>query len=572
MTAEKKISKKISQFSSNSHHLKKAMNVDDVFMAIKPFGRYQLLIAFIYSFAYFPLDINNLFMGYGGIKPKWTCSDTSLFNISSKIDPTIPSENCDIFDKCAPEYITFVSEFWSIVSEWSLVCDRSYFMSLITSIQMAGLLVGAACIGPITDLYGRKWTFFVVLCLEFGLGALSGLSNSATMFAVFRFCVGWCTGAEMVVGWVFSAEATTNRYRLLIRVVAAVFLPMWNQVLVAYLTKNWKWYSIIGNLQGLPILPILALFTYESPRWLAQKGRTEQARQILIKIAKFNKTSHFLPEKIELINDASKKKKFHVWDLFRTRRLAIYTVVCVVTWFAISLAHYGMYFDIGNLPTNVYINGAMLAGVGMLVIPMAMYDAYNTNVNRKYMLVVLFVLTAVCNAAIALFETVIPTGKVSDVLLSVSSIIGQVSTEASFDVAYVYAIELFPTLLRSNAGALCSVGARLAGVLAPQLLFAGKSWLPLPYVCFAAMSAFGALIDALFLPNTKNMHLPETYEQSNRTPMENSISETEDGGSEEVQMENVIGRDIIGDGHESVATVVYDDITPKPRSISLAKY
>jgi len=423
--------------------------------------------------------------------------------------------------------------------------------------------------------------------LEFSLGALSGLSTSATMFAVFRFCIGFCTGAEMVVGWVFAAEATTNRYRLLVRVVAAVFLPMWNQVFIAYITKTWKWYSIIGNLQGLPVLPILALFTYESPRWLAQKGRVEEARRVLAQIARVNRTTHLLPDIIDLETEASRnggaRKNYHVWDLFRTKQLAVYTLVSVGTWFAISLAHYGMYFDIGNLPTNVYLNGAVLAGVGMLVIPLAMYDAYNTNVNRKYMLVALFMLTAICNVAVALFETVIPAGNVSGGFLSLSSIVGQVSTEACFDVAYVYSIELFPTLLRSNAGALSSIGARIAGVIAPQLLFAGKSWTPLPYVCFAVISALGAGIDALFLPNTKNMHLPETYEQSNRLPSESATCDSDDLDNENVEGPGESGS-AIGYGsmnqniqwsveRGSVATVVYDeDVWAKRMSGSVTKY
>jgi len=263
-----------------------------------------------------------------------------------------------------------------------------------------------------------------------------------------------------------------------------------------------------------------------------------------------------------------------MWDLFRTRRLATYTVVSVITWFSISLAHYGMYFDIGNLPTNVYLNGAVLAGVGMLVIPMAMYDAYNTNVNRKYMLVGLFMLTAICNVAVALFETVIPAGAVSGGLLSLSSIVGQVATEASFDVAYVYAIELFPTLLRSNAGALCSVGARLAGVIAPQLLFAGKSWTPLPYVTFAIISALGAGIDALFLPNTKNMHLPETYEQSNRLPSESSVSESEDSNCDNEEGQVQDGSNIRWNAERgSAATVVYDEEAwSKRTSESITRY
>ena len=49
------------------------------------------------------------------------------------------------------------------------------------------------------------------------------------------------------------------------------------------------------------------------------------------------------------------------------------------------------------------------------------------------------------------------------------SISGQCFISVVFDTAYVYSIELFPTLLRSTAGAMCSAAARLGAIIGPQV-------------------------------------------------------------------------------------------------------
>lgn len=64
-----------------------------------------------------------------------------------------------VFGGYAPEnYSRKLNETWqfrSIVLEWDLVDDVDFVTPMITSIQLAGSLVGALIGGPISDNYGR---------------------------------------------------------------------------------------------------------------------------------------------------------------------------------------------------------------------------------------------------------------------------------------------------------------------------------------------------------------------------------------------------------------------------------
>lgn len=498
------------------------LGVDDLLERIKPFGRFQYFLTFLYTYACFAHLCNMQFMGFGGTKPKFQCSD-------AQFDDGGPSDNCRVYYNCSKGNLTFVYDFYSIVETWSLVCDESYYVSLITTIQMIGVLCGGLFAGPITDVYGRKWTYFWILAMELASGALSGVSTSWPMFAVFRFVIGFALGGALVTGWVFVAEMTTNRYRLIIRAVGGAFFAQFDETMVGYLTRNWRWFSIIGNLQVLPMLILVALFTYESPRWLLQKGRKAEAEEVLRKIARFNRTSHLLPVKMfgpdpeptcpEQANVCVSPKTYFIWDLFRSRKLAIRTTVMVISYFALATINYGMFFGIGDLPLNIYLSMILLSVVSALELPVAFYDAHNVRLNRKYLLVGASGVTVLANIAVTVLLSLRGgslTERAYDGLVSTISIFGQLASNIAFDTAYMYSVELFPTLLRSNAGALCSVGARLGSILAPQLLYLEQLWSPLPYCCFSVIAGIGVLVDALFLPNTKNLRLPETVHSANQ--------------------------------------------------------
>ena len=55
-------------------------------------------------------------------------------------------------------------------------------------------------------------------------------------------------------------------------------------------------------------------------------------------------------------------------------------------------------------------------------------------------------------------------------LITSLALVGKLSISLSFAVAYIYAAELFPTVIRNNAMGVTSMAARLGGIVAPVII------------------------------------------------------------------------------------------------------
>lgn len=61
----------------------------------------------------------------------------------------------------------------TIVSEWSLVCDRLYLASVVESCFLLGAGMGSVTSGWISDQYGRKNTLMAFASVQLVTGKLN---------------------------------------------------------------------------------------------------------------------------------------------------------------------------------------------------------------------------------------------------------------------------------------------------------------------------------------------------------------------------------------------------------------
>ncbi|GLH00668.1 Protein of unknown function [Gryllus bimaculatus] len=94
---------------------------------------------------------------------------------------------------------------------------------------------------------------------------------------------------------------------------------------------------------------------------------------------------------------------------------------------------------------------------------------------------------------------------------------GKFNITISFDVLYIFAVELFPTELRQTCLAACSVLGGMGQILAPQLPLLSNYMESLPLILFGSMSVASGIL-ALLLPETQGTKLPDTLEEkTNKT-------------------------------------------------------
>ncbi|NXV04797.1 S22AD protein, partial [Cettia cetti] len=94
------------------------------------------------------------------------------------------------------------------------------------------------------------------------------------------------------------------------------------------------------------------------------------------------------------------------------------------------------------------------------------------------------------------------------VAITVLAIIGKFTATASFSTSYVYAAELFPTILRQTGVGLCSTMARVAGILAPLIIPLDRYHRAIPMAIFGSIPVVVALF-CILLPETRGVDLAD---------------------------------------------------------------
>jgi sugar porter (SP) family MFS transporter len=155
---------------------------------------------------------------------------------------------------------------------------------------LIGCIAGAAVAGWLSDRYGRKrvLSFSALLFAASSLGA--ALPRDFLQFGVARFIGGIAIGVASMLAPLYIAEVSPARIRG--RLVSLNQMAVVTGILLAYVinwmlsfsgASSWRWMFAVA------IVPSLGLFTGlffvpESPRWLMEQQREEDARLILARV------------------------------------------------------------------------------------------------------------------------------------------------------------------------------------------------------------------------------------------------------------------------------------------------
>lgn len=159
---------------------------------------------------------------------------------------------------------------------------------LVVSALLAGAAVGVGVAGALSDRHGRR-PLIIAMAAVFAIGGLAGaLAPSIFALIVARAVMGLGVGASAVVVMVYLAELAPTEHRG--RIAALGQLMLVCGILLAYsvdyLLAPWgAWRWMIGlSVPPSVVLLVGMFFMPESPRWLIQAGRVEEARRILRRI------------------------------------------------------------------------------------------------------------------------------------------------------------------------------------------------------------------------------------------------------------------------------------------------
>ncbi|XP_015267400.1 PREDICTED: solute carrier family 22 member 6-A-like [Gekko japonicus] len=435
---------------------------------------------------------------------QWWLLDANATTVN---DTTVDTEPCS--DGWTYDRSMFTS---TIISEWDLVCDSRTLRQMAQSIYMAGVLIGSVLFGSLSDRFGRK--ALIVWCyLQMGVsGACTAFVPNFTAYCVLRFLSGMAMSGISLNSVSLCMEWIPTKYRAIVGTINGYSYTAGQFILagVAYAIPSWRWLQLTVS------LPFFVFFLYswlfvESARWLAISGQHKRAVTGLKKAARINGRKKEGDElsvevlKYHLQKELCSTKTSHsMADLMRTPGMRKISGGVSLVWFATSFAYYGLAMDLQNFGFNIYITQLIFGAVD---IPAKFISVMTiTFVGRRFSQALSLILAGLC-----ILANIFVPQDLSNLRMTFA-VIGKGSLAASFNCAYIFSGELFPTVIRQSGMGLGGTMARVGSMIAPLVKMTGEFFPPLPLIIYGGAPIISG-IATCFLPETRNVPLPETVEQ-----------------------------------------------------------
>jgi SP family arabinose:H+ symporter-like MFS transporter len=155
---------------------------------------------------------------------------------------------------------------------------------------LAGCVAGASIAGVLSDRLGRRRILILSAVLFALSSAGAALPRNLTEFAAARFLGGVAIGVASVLAPLYIAEVAPARIRG--RLVSLNQMAIVTGILLAYLTNwllsfhgqgSWRWMFAAAVVPSAAFLMGM-MFVPESPRWLVENGREEEAFAVLARV------------------------------------------------------------------------------------------------------------------------------------------------------------------------------------------------------------------------------------------------------------------------------------------------
>ncbi|CAA7600825.1 Major facilitator superfamily transporter [Acididesulfobacillus acetoxydans] len=375
------------------------------------------------------------------------------------------------FDAFDTGLITFVVA--ALAKVWQLNTGQ---ISLILSIGLAGMFLGAIGAGRIADRLGRKTVFQITMLLFAISSILCAISWNWIALLVFRFLVGVGLGGETpvvnsVMGEFIPAESRGKVQGLINTFWALGWLASAVISFFVIPTLGWRWAFIVGALPAFYVWVIRRNLP-ESPRWLVKRGRLAEAEAIVsdmeTRVSKeLNKP---LPEPVADARDEQPKDHLHVGFILDNHYLRR-TIMFWILWFMAMFGYYGLF---SWMPTLFVKAGhTMMTSffyvfiMQLAYVPNQILSAYLMDrVGRKWLLTINLFLAGIATVA---YGWALGHG-VSTLFVVTLGVFASFFISAIWAITYTYTTESYPTEFRATGIGAASAWSRIGSLLAPLIV------------------------------------------------------------------------------------------------------
>jgi len=343
---------------------------------------------------------------------------------------------------------------------------------LLASMTFAGQLVGNVAAGLAADRYGRRPVFQVTMVVWGAASFLAAGAWSSGVLMICRFLIGVGVGGEAPVAQAMVSELVPanvrGKYIAFMEGFWAVGYVLSGAIsffVLPYL--GWRWaFAIVGSLSL--VVPLVRRGLPESPRWLAERGRFNEAEALMQQMeteverrigrqlappAVFNEPVH-TEHRNSLATVFSREYGLRTFMAFGLWFFALIGFFGLNSWIAVLLREHG-FTIIGSVGFVTLITIGGIPGFFTAAVLLEKLGRKPTTA--------LFLLAS----AAAAWVYGNSTGQSG---LFISGFIMQFFMFGMWSCLYAYTPELYPTRARSTGAGLASAVGRLGAILGPVIV------------------------------------------------------------------------------------------------------
>lgn len=413
----------------------------------------------------------------------------------------------------------------------------SFWTGYLVAGASLGAAVGALAAGPLTDRFGRK-SLLLADASIYALGALLwAVTLSAGMLIASRTLIGLAVGADSAIATAYIAEfapksrrgqlSMIQQWMITVGILVSYLIALLIYLVAPHAAGNVDWRLILG-IGAVPALVALVLRARmpESPRWLIEKGRYDDASAALANLGVEVSAEEVRRGASQVVaaDEQSEESRRRAWTPGVRRALA---VVCMFFVFqqitGINVPFYygpqllgGLFKEPGDTAVHAAIAGLIAAAILGAVNVVTTYFGFRwiDKVGRRTLAMGGFAGMAAFMVVAALGVAYLTgTPKIVVVMIGFSIFIASFAIGVG-GTGWLLQGEVFPTAVRGRAAATAATVNWVANFALIEAFPAMQSGIGLPavMVLLAVLSAVAVLFVSRFLPETKVLSVEEVVQ------------------------------------------------------------
>ncbi|RVE42198.1 hypothetical protein evm_013147 [Chilo suppressalis] len=400
----------------------------------------------------------------------------------------------------------------SVVYEFDLGCQE-WMRALAGTLSSVGTLLVLPITGYVSDRFGRRVALVISVFNLALFGLIRAFSVNYPMYLALQLLQTTLGAGTFSSAYIFATELVGPKFRVLTSATCSSMFAIGQVVLgsVAWLVQPWR-YMIMGI-----HIPCFLIITYywllsESVRWLLSKGRYDDARAVLEKVARVNRRQISEKSMNALMDpppppvvDEKTDERGMLATIVKSRVLLRRVATTPIWWITTTFVYYGLSINSTSLSDTMYLNYILTC---VIEIP-GFYTAVLIldRIGRKPTLSGGFFLSAACNIAFAFIPSELT------VLRLIVFLLGKFGISVVFTSLYLFTSELYPTQYRHSLLAFSSMIGRIGSITAPLTPVLMDYWPGIPSLMFGVMGLISGVL-VLTQPETLGTKMPDTLAEA----------------------------------------------------------